>query len=113
MDHLKLTVQVFLLWCSMPFQSRIKQLSFIENQHQIESDWDIDFGDRKNDCFIDENMNVKHSYDHYWIGLIFVQQIKNWKQNNGKKAMIEVVFVHPLKNKHYTSNPVIHIACQP
>ena len=36
-------------WCSMPFQS-LKQLSFIENQHQIESDWDIDFGDRKANC---------------------------------------------------------------
>ena len=45
-------------WCSMPFQSRIKQLSFIENQHQIESDWDIDFGDRKNEIvFIGQNMN--------------------------------------------------------
>ena len=45
-------------WCSMPFQSRIKQLSFLENQHQIESDWDIDFGDRKNEIvFIGQNMN--------------------------------------------------------
>ena len=45
-------------WCSMPFQSRIKQLSFLENQHRIESDWDIDFGDRKNEIvFIGQNMN--------------------------------------------------------
>ena len=45
-------------WSSMPFQSRIQQIPFLENQQQIESDWDIDFGDRKNEIvFIGQNMN--------------------------------------------------------
>jgi len=47
-----------LWWCSMPFHSRIKQIPFLENQQQIESDWDINFGDRKNEIvFIGQNMN--------------------------------------------------------
>ena len=77
----------------MPFQSRIKQLSFIENQHQIESDWDIDFGDRKNEIvFIGQNMN--ETLIRFWIGAY--QQIKNWKQNNGKKD-IKMILLSYLK----------------
>ena len=34
-------------WASMPFSERSNYASFINNQSQIESDWDIDFGDRK------------------------------------------------------------------
>ena len=45
-------------WSSMPFQTRIQQIPFLENQQQIESDWDIDFGDRNNEIvFIGQNMN--------------------------------------------------------
>ena len=45
-------------WSSMPFESRILQMSFVENQQQIESDWDITFGDRKNEIvFIGQNIN--------------------------------------------------------
>jgi G3E family GTPase len=34
-------------WASMPFSERINYASFSENQKQIESDWDVMFGDRK------------------------------------------------------------------
>ena len=45
-------------WCSIPFHNRINQIPFLENQQQIESDWDINFGDRKNEIvFIGQNMN--------------------------------------------------------
>ena len=45
-------------WSSMPFESRILQMSFVENQQLIESDWDITFGDRKNEIvFIGQNIN--------------------------------------------------------
>lgn len=45
-------------WCSMPFKRRSEHLSFIENQQQIESDWDIKFGDRKNEIvFIGQDMD--------------------------------------------------------
>lgn len=42
----------------MPFEKRIQQGSFVENQTQIESDWDTIFGDRKNEIvFIGQNMD--------------------------------------------------------
>jgi G3E family GTPase len=45
-------------WCSMPFAKRAQHLSFIENQKTIESDWDITFGDRKNEIvFIGQDMD--------------------------------------------------------
>jgi len=45
-------------WSSMPFEQRIQQLTFVENKDLIESDWDIKFGDRKNEIvFIGQNMD--------------------------------------------------------
>ena len=42
----------------MTFENRIQQMPFLENQQEIESDWDINFGDRKNEIvFIGQNMN--------------------------------------------------------
>ncbi len=47
-------------WSSMPFDERIQYMSFIENQNQIESNWDPTFGDRKNELvFIGQNMDEK------------------------------------------------------
>ena len=47
-------------WSSMPFEKRIRNLVFIENQDQIEIDWHKDFGDRKNEIvFIGQNMDEK------------------------------------------------------
>ena len=45
-------------WSSMTFENRIQQMPFLENQQEIESDWDINFGDRKNEIvFIGQNMD--------------------------------------------------------
>lgn len=45
-------------WCSMPFEKRTQYVSFIENQQHIESDWDLTFGDRKNEIvFIGQEMD--------------------------------------------------------
>ncbi|MCH2200087.1 MAG: GTP-binding protein [Flavobacteriales bacterium] len=45
-------------WSSMPFTSRVKYLSFIENQEAIEANWDNTFGDRKNEIvFIGQDMD--------------------------------------------------------
>mgnify|MGYP000701731375 CR=1 FL=1 len=47
-------------WSSMPFESRTQQLAFIENQKTIESDWNTEFGDRKNEIvFIGQDMDEK------------------------------------------------------
>ena len=43
----------------MPFSERSNYASFINNQSQIESDWDKDFGDRKIELvFIGQNLDV-------------------------------------------------------
>tara|TARA_X000001036_G_C20625054_1_gene784774 strand:+ start:275 stop:1510 length:1236 start_codon:yes stop_codon:yes gene_type:complete len=45
-------------WSSMLFKDRIRHLSFIQNQEQIESEWDKEFGDRKNELvFIGQGMD--------------------------------------------------------
>ncbi len=47
-------------WDSMPFENRIRNLVFIENQDIIESNWHQDFGDRKNEIvFIGKDMDEK------------------------------------------------------
>lgn len=52
-------------WSSMPFENRIQQMSFIENQQHIESDWDNVFGDRKNEIvFIGQKMNKELIISH-------------------------------------------------
>tara|TARA_Y100000768_G_C23894589_1_gene641913 strand:- start:347 stop:1156 length:810 start_codon:yes stop_codon:yes gene_type:complete len=46
-------------WASMPFSERINYASFANNQEQIESDWDINFGDRKIELvFIGQKLDV-------------------------------------------------------
>lgn len=45
-------------WSSMLFKDRIRHLPFIQNQEQIESEWDKEFGDRKNELvFIGQGMD--------------------------------------------------------
>ncbi|WP_420574213.1 GTP-binding protein [Kordia sp.] len=45
-------------WASMPFEERFQYAAFIHNQEEIESDWDLAFGDRKNEIvFIGQDMN--------------------------------------------------------
>ena len=44
----------------MPFEKRIQHLAFIENQEHIESEWEKDFGDRKNEIvFIGQEMDER------------------------------------------------------
>ena len=44
----------------MPFNERINYPSFLNNQSQIESEWHVDFGDRKIELvFIGQNLDVK------------------------------------------------------
>ena len=47
-------------WSSMTFEKRIMQHAFVQNQEQIESDWDLKFGDRKNEIvFIGHDLDEK------------------------------------------------------
>ena len=52
-------------WSSMPYESRIRQVAFVENIKLIESDWDVNFGDRKNEIvFIGQNLDKKLIYSY-------------------------------------------------
>lgn len=45
-------------WSSMKLADRLNYAAFVENQNQIEKDWDKTFGDRKNEIvFIGQEMN--------------------------------------------------------
>jgi len=45
-------------WSSMAFEQRTNYLAFVENQQQIEANWDATFGDRKNELvFIGQDMD--------------------------------------------------------
>ncbi|MEL7271000.1 MAG: GTP-binding protein [Bacteroidota bacterium] len=45
-------------WSSMPYEKRAQYMGFLENQQQIEADWDSTFGDRKNEIvFIGQAMD--------------------------------------------------------
>ena len=45
-------------WSSMKLADRLNYSAFVENQNQIEKDWDKTFGDRKNEIvFIGQEMN--------------------------------------------------------
>ena len=47
-------------WASMPFSKRLDHPSFSENQQQIESGWDQEFGDRKIELvFIGQHLDKK------------------------------------------------------
>lgn len=45
-------------WSSMPLDKRMQYVAFLENQEQIEKDWDKTFSDRKNEIvFIGQDMD--------------------------------------------------------
>ncbi|CAM1345007.1 GTP-binding protein [Tenacibaculum amylolyticum] len=47
-------------WSSMSFEKRTQFLAFVENQQQIEGNWDKTFGDRKNEIvFIGQHIDEK------------------------------------------------------
>ena len=71
-------------WSSMPFKNRIQQIAFIENQEEIEKDWDKVYGDRKNEIvFIGQNMNEDLIRSHLEGCLLSEDDLKNLDMENG------------------------------
>lgn len=69
-------------WSSMPCESRIQQNSFVENIDLIESDWDVNFGDRKNEIvFIGQNLDKALIYSQLEKCLVENKYLENsnWK----------------------------------
>ena len=72
-----------LWWSSMPFEKRIQYLPFVENQKEIEKDWDVEFGDRKNEIvFIGQHLNEKMVRSHLDSCLARDEELANqeWKE---------------------------------
>jgi len=69
-------------WASMPFTERINYASFNENQDQIESDWDAQFGDRKNELvFIGQHLNKEKMITKLNQCLLKPSEMKTWKRD--------------------------------
>ena len=69
-------------WASMLFHQRMKYLPFLENQKQIEKDWDKKFGDRKMKLYLLVKKWIKKKLDRNLISVYlqtkrFCQMIGN------------------------------------
>lgn len=84
-------------WSSMPFEKRIQQLAFVENQEYIESDWDSTFGDRKNEIvFIGQNMNETLIRSHLDACLSTNGELTTYKWKKGYQDDWPVERAYPL-----------------
>lgn len=84
-------------WSSMPFEKRIQQLAFVENQEYIESDWDSTFGDRKNEIvFIGQNMNEPLIRSHLDACLSTHGELTTYKWEKGCQDDWPVERAYPL-----------------
>ena len=81
-------------WSSMTFQERIQSISFVENQEEIEKDWDIRYGDRKNEIvFIGKNMDqelITKELNMCLVNEIELQE-KSWEKGYLDKWPVERV----------------------
>ena len=85
-------------WASMLFHERIKYLPFVENQKQIESEWDKLFGDRKNEIvFIGQNMDEKLIKDELELCLSTDDEINSREWIYGYSDEWPVERMKPLK----------------
>ncbi len=85
-------------WASMLFHERIKYLPFVENQKQIESEWDKLFGDRKNEIvFIGQNMDEKLIREELELCLSTDDEINSREWKSGYSDEWPVERMKPLK----------------
>lgn len=84
-------------WSSMSFQQRTQYASFLDNQHQIESDWHSHFGDRKNEIvFIGQNMDKEKIMADLNACLASPTELANqhWMEGYEDKWPIERAYVY-------------------
>lgn len=82
-------------WCSMPYQKRIQNITYIENEKLIESDWDKLFGDRKNEIvFIGQNINKEQIEQELDSCLSTDKELtnENWKKGSDDEWPVERVY---------------------
>lgn len=69
-------------WASMPFSERINYMAFVENQKQIESNWDKQFGDRKIELvFIGQYIQKDKMIAQLNDCLLTDLEVKLWEKN--------------------------------
>lgn len=69
-------------WASMPFNERINYGAFVNNQQMIESDWDITFGDRKNELvFIGQHLDASNITAKLNACLLNEKELQVWDNN--------------------------------
>ena len=72
-------------WASMPFSERIKYGNFVNNQQQIESEWEPDFGDRKIELvFIGQKLDVDSITNQLEKCLLNETELIDWKNDQFK-----------------------------
>ncbi|PRX57459.1 GTP-binding protein [Flagellimonas meridianipacifica] len=79
-------------WSSMEFRQRAQYLAFLENQEQIEEDWDSNFGDRKNEIvFIGQSMDEQSIRHHLDACLATDEEIESnvWRQGYDDEWPVE------------------------
>ena len=85
-------------WSSMPFQKRMDYYAFIENQKQIESEWDATFGDRKNEIvFIGQHLDEKNIRAELDICLVTDEELATQKWKSGYEDIWPVELAYPLE----------------
>ncbi len=85
-------------WCSMPLEKRIQHSSFIENQELIETGWDTQFGDRKNELvFIGQDIDEELITEQLNSCLATDQEIETQVWKYGYEDSWPVQRVYPLE----------------
>ena len=73
-------------WASMPFSERINYAAFVNNQEQIESDWEPNFGDRKVELvFIGQKLDVNSITKQLEECLLNDEELIKWKNGDFNK----------------------------
>nr|WP_321413259.1 GTP-binding protein [uncultured Allomuricauda sp.] len=68
-------------WASMPFGERIGNPTFVQNQKQIEAEWDAAFGDRKNELvFIGQYLQKGKLEEELKDCLLTDMEVEFWKK---------------------------------
>jgi len=85
-------------WDSMPFDKRIQYEVFIDNQKEIESNWNKKFGDRKNEIvFIGQNMDIEMIKTELENCLSTEDELKHENWTKGFEDEWPVQRIHALK----------------
>jgi len=86
-------------WSSMPFEERIQYASFVNNKDYIERDWDVDFGDRRNELvFIGQNMDETEMRADLDACLATDEELATGRWKEGSQDEWPVYRAHPLES---------------